>query len=185
MPYIEVIPYRDAEGRLKEIYDDLMKKRGKLAAVHTIQSLNPESIVNHMDLYLTLMFGASPLRRYQREMMAVVVSVTNQCPYCVQHHAEALLHYWKDPGKVEQLKSDYRQTGLDRPDLALCEWAEFLTANPASDPESMTGRLKAAGFNDRAILDATLIISYFNFVNRIVLGLGVEIEQEGAGGYKY
>ena len=54
MAYIDVIDYDRAEGELKEIYDDLIQSRGKLADVHMIQSLNPKSIVNHMDLYLSL-----------------------------------------------------------------------------------------------------------------------------------
>ena len=44
MSKIEIIEYEDSTGLLKEIYDDLIRKRGKLAEVHKIQSLNPESI---------------------------------------------------------------------------------------------------------------------------------------------
>jgi len=76
MAYINVIEPEDADGELKQIYNNLIEKRGKLAEVHKIQSLNPESIVRHMDFYMTIMFGKSPLKRYQREMMAVVVSTT-------------------------------------------------------------------------------------------------------------
>ena len=56
MTRIKVIKYEEATGRLKEIYDDLVAKRGKLAEVHTIQSLRPESIVKHMELYLEIFF---------------------------------------------------------------------------------------------------------------------------------
>lgn len=41
-------------------------------------------------------FGRSGLKRAERELIAVVVSATNGCAYCVQHHAEALNSYWKD-----------------------------------------------------------------------------------------
>lgn len=63
MPHIKVIEYHEAEGELKEIYDNLVKSRGKLAEVHKIQSLNPKSIVNHMDFYLTIMPLCSENRR--------------------------------------------------------------------------------------------------------------------------
>jgi hypothetical protein len=50
-------------------------------------------------------------------------------------------------------------------------------------------KLKALGLDDRAILDATLVLSYFNFVNRIVLGLGLglglAVSEEELAGYKY
>ena len=40
--------------------------------------------------------------------------------------------------------------------------------------------LRDAGFDDRAILDATLTLGYFNFVNRLVLCLGVHLEEDYA-----
>ena len=185
MPFIDVIGYEDAEGRLKEIYDDLITKRGKLAAVHTIQSLNPETIVNHMDLYLTIMFGKSPLKRAQREMIAVVVSAANNCKYCQIHHAAAVQHYWKSDEMVEQLKLDYRELELAEIDMALCDMAWDMTKNPNEKKEFHTKRLQDLGLDDRSILDGILVMAYFNFVNRLVLGLGVHIEEEGADGYNY
>lgn len=187
MAHIKVIEHEEAEGVLKEIYDDLVKSRGKLASVHKIQSLHPETIVAHMDLYMKIMFGKSPLRRYQREMIAVVVSVTNNCLYCTKHHAEAVQHFWKDEIKVEQLIKDYTQVDLSKIDRLFCNLAKQLTQNPSETSEDVYLQpLKDAGIDDRTILDATLVIAYFNFVNRIVLGLGVNLEEKnGVGGYRY
>ncbi len=185
MPHIKVIEHSEAEGQLKEIYDDLVTKRGKLAEVHKIQSLNPESIVKHMELYMTIMFSKSPLSRAQREMIAVVVSVANSCLYCQTHHAEALNNYWKDDSKISQLKRDYSKTELSDIDLNLCELAWQLTRIPSVTTETIISKLKELGLEDRGILDATLVISYFNFVNRMVLGLGVHLEKDKGSGYKY
>lgn len=185
MAFIRVIHEGQADGRLKEIYDDLLEKRGKIAEVHKIQSLNPETIVNHMDLYMSIMFGQSPLKRVQREMIAVVVSAANNCVYCQAHHSAAVNHYWKDEGRVEQLRQDYTRLDLAPIDRLLCDYARSLTLNPGSDTEkAFIAPLREAGLDDRGILDATLVIAYFNFVNRIVLGLGVKLE-ENSGGYKY
>jgi len=186
MPFINVIDYEQSEGELRKVYDNLIKSRGKLAEVHKIQSLNPESIVAHMDLYLRVMFGQSPLQRYQREMMAVVVSRTNNCPYCLAHHAQALLHFWKDEQEVQLLSEHFTKANLDEKDYLLCEFAEELTATPASQRrEQLVDQLREIGFDDRSILDACLVTSYFNFVNRMVLGLGVELEDDGGAGYSY
>lgn len=185
MAYINVIQHEEAEGELKTIYDDLVESRGKLADVHMIQSLNPKSIVNHMDLYMTIMFGKSPLKRVQREMIAVVVSKNNDCEYCQLHHASAVQHYWKDESQIEQLKSDYSKLDLSEVNMELCHYAKTLTVNPNHDNASSVSKLKALGLDDRAILDATLVISYFNFVNRIVLGLGLAVNEEELEGYNY
>ncbi len=45
--------------------------------------------------------------------------------------------------------------------------------------------LKETGLDDRAILDATLVVAYFNFVNRMVLSLGVQLEEQNGEGFRY
>jgi len=185
MPYIHIIQPEEAEGQLKEIYEGLIKSRGKIAEVHKIQSLNPESITSHMDLYLTVMFGKSPLRRVHREMMAVIVSISNKCAYCQVHHLEAVKNFWRDDEKLSAFQEDFEKAPLDEKEKALCRYAKALTEHPEnSENAGLVRPLKEAGFSDREILDATLVIAYFNFVNRMVLGLGVDLE-ENPGGYKY
>lgn len=185
MAYINVIDYPDSEGQLKSIYEELIQSRGKLAEVHKIQSLNPATIPAHMDLYMKIMFSKSPLRRYEREMVAVIVSKNNQCPYCVKHHGEALLHYWKDQARFDLLVDDYTKANLNPKELALCQFAEQMTLQPNSSSQTVIDQLKAVGLDDRAVLDLMLVIAYFNFVNRMVLGLGVQLETDEGKGYKY
>ena len=185
MAFIEVIEPEQATGLLKEIYEGLLQSRGKVANVHKIQSLHPETIQPHMDLYMSVMFSASPLSRAEREMMAVVVSMQNGCPYCQEHHGKALNHYWKDDQRLARLRADPTTADLSDRELALCNFARLVTKDPgASADGAAVAGLKAAGLDDRAILDAVLVIGYFNFVNRIVLSLGVELEAD-PGGYKY
>lgn len=185
MPYIDVTQPDKAEGKLKEIYDGLVKSRGKIAEVHKIQSLNPESITNHMDLYMTIMFGHSPLKRVHREMMAVIVSISNKCEYCQVHHLEAVKNFWKDDAKLKAFQKNFEDAPLSEKEKTLCRFAKGLTENPEkSEDAGLVKPLKEVGFEDREILDATLVIAYFNFVNRIVLGLGVHLEKN-PGGYKY
>jgi uncharacterized peroxidase-related enzyme len=186
MARIKVLGYKEATGKLKYIYDDLIKKRGKLANVLTIQSLRPESIINHADLYMEIMFTKSELSRAEREMIAVVVSAGNNCSYCQIHHAEALNHYWKNDEKTAMLKENYKKVDLNERQVSLCDYAMKLTTEPGTSADvDQTIPLKNIGLSDSAILDATLIVSYFNFVNRMVLGLGVHLESDAGTGYKY
>ncbi|MDZ7742254.1 MAG: peroxidase-related enzyme [Bacteroidota bacterium] len=186
MARIKIIEHKEANGRLLEIYDDIVKKRGKLAEVHKMQSLRPENIVRHMELYMEIMFSRSELSRANREMMAVIVSVSNGCKYCRLHHGEALNHYWKNRDKIDALCEDYEKAGLTDKRTLLCRFSEVLTKNPEKlNDDSLINTLKDAGFSDQAILDATLVVAYFNFVNRMVLSLGVESSEEEVGGYKY
>jgi alkylhydroperoxidase family enzyme len=62
-------------------------------------------------------------------------------------------------------------------------YAEKLTTAPGAMTESDLGELRAEGLSDKDILDLTLIVGYFNFVNRIAMGLGVEFSAEEMSGY--
>lgn len=187
MPRIQILQPDEATGRLQEIYEELEKSRGEIAEVHKIQSLRPESIVKNMDFYMEIMFSRSELSRAQREMMAVVVSTAINCSYCTTHHAIALNHYWKNEEKLTRLKSGgYMEVDLSEAELALCQYAEELTLRSQNlEKTDPTAPLKILGFSDSAILDASLVVSYFNFVNRMVLSLGVELEQDEGKNYKY
>lgn len=185
MAYIKTIPYKDSTGHLRAIYDNLIVSRGKLAEVHKIQSLNPKVLLAHMELYKKIMFASSSLKRYQREMIAVIVSVANQCQYCIEHHKEALLFYWKDSERLEKLLYDRGNANLTDQEDGLCWYAEALTLNASEVSIKEIETLRSLGFDDLAILDATQVIAYFNFVNRMVLGLGVKFTEEETKGYEY
>lgn len=185
MPYIRVIEPEEAEGELRDEYERLLGSRGKLAAIHKIHSLSPKALRSHMDLYMTLMFGRSKLKRELREAIAIVVSRANGCDYCDEHHAQALLAYWKDESRLEALRIDPAQAGLDERTQAILMHAVALTRNPSDATSEDVERLRVHSVSDEEILDLTLITAYFNFVNRIVLGLGVEVTEGEATGYRY
>ena len=81
MAWIKVIAEEEAEGDLAEQYSQLIEPWGGVDNILKIHSLNPESLRAHLLLYKTLMYGKSPLKRPQREMIAVVVSAANRCHY--------------------------------------------------------------------------------------------------------
>lgn len=186
MPWIEFTGESDATGELKEVYDSIVRSRGKLSNIMRAHSLHPGAMRAHMDLYLQLLFSRSGLSRAERELLAVVVSATNGCEYCVRHHSEALNAYWKSDERVGAVIRDYRTSeDIDPRRLAILDYAVRLTKEPASVTEDDIRRLREAGLSDRDILDVNLITCYFNFVNRIAEGLGVEFSEEEARGYRY
>jgi uncharacterized peroxidase-related enzyme len=102
------------------------------------------------------------------------------------YHGTALNVYWKSEERVAALKSDYRAAGLSARELAMCRFAEALTKDPAAhEATDHTRPLREAELSDEAILDVVLVTSYFNFVNRMVLSLGVELEEHRGEGYNY
>ena len=81
MAWIKVIGPQEAQGELKQHYDEAIQRAGKIWNIVSIMGQNPAGLKASMGLYATLMFGKSPLTRQQREMLAVVVSATNHCVY--------------------------------------------------------------------------------------------------------
>ena len=78
---------------------------------------------------------------------------------------------------VEQVARDWRGAeGLSAAERALCDFAERLSRDPAAMGEDDIRELRAQGWEDRAIHDATQIIAYFNYINRVAEALGVELE---------
>lgn len=73
--------------------------------------------------------------------------------------------------------ADYREAELSEVDRALCDHAFKLTRTPADMSEADVQRLRDMGLSDRAITDATQVIAYFNYINRIADGLGVDLER--------
>jgi uncharacterized peroxidase-related enzyme len=174
----------DAQDKLKQIYDQITVKRGRVSNVMKAQSLDPESIELHLGLYLHLMFGGSTLSRLEREMIAVVVSHLNNCSYCVTHHSEALLQNSKNPQLLGELEKGAFENVSAR-SRAMLEYAVKLTKHPAKMTKPDVDKLRTAGLSDNEILQVNLIASYFNFVNRIVSGLGVTLENKESRIYKY
>jgi len=183
MAWIDEIEVGEADGQLAEMYDDLVRKRGKVSNILKVHSLNPAAMGDHLDLYMTLMFGKSGLSRLEREAIAVVVSASNDCEYCVNHHTESLRHYLDDEETLNLLATADGLETLEPRLSNIVRYAEKLTDAPGAMTESDLGELRAEGLADKDILDLTLIVGYFNFVNRIAMGLGVEFSAEETRGY--
>jgi len=80
--WIETIPESDAEDEVKAAYEYAGdQKTGNVDHIMKVHSLNPQSMLDHENLYKTLMYGKGPLKRPQREMIGVVVSALNHCVY--------------------------------------------------------------------------------------------------------
>lgn len=183
--WIKEVEFDEAEGKSREVYERIKKERGKVSNIMKVQSLMPSAMENHLDLYLSIMFEDRSLSRERCEMIGVVVSSMNRCSYCVNHHSEALNHFWRDEEKVKRLGENYGSLDLSKKDLAMLDFAERSTQNPEGIEEKDIEELRKAGFSDEQILNIAMISSYFNFVNRIALTMGVDFSEDEIKGYEY
>ncbi len=81
MSWIGKIGPDEAEGSLARIYDEAMKRAGRIYEIVRLQSLRPDILRSWLGYYTAVMLSPSGLSRVERELVAVVVSVTNGCHY--------------------------------------------------------------------------------------------------------
>lgn len=165
------------DKKLRAIYDAAeARTEEKVANVLKVHSVNPEVLKAHINLYETLMFHKGQLSRKVREMIGVVVSKANECPYCVQHHAASLFSVSSDKTLMQAVAKDYKTAKLNPQEKRICDYAFKLTKTPYKMTKTDIEALKKHDLNDEAIFEVNQICAYFNYVNRIVHGLGVELE---------
>ena len=78
-----------------------------------------------------------------------------------------------DEPLVNALQSDYTKADLSEPDRAMLDYVVTLTKDATRISRQDHQRLHDAGFDDRGILQITLIASWFNYINRVADALGV------------
>ena len=77
---------------------------------------------------------------------------------------------------VEKVTADYTQADLSQAQVAMLDYVVKLTRDPSAIRAGDVDQLRRSKFSDRAIHDIAAITAYYNFVNRIATGLGVELE---------
>jgi uncharacterized peroxidase-related enzyme len=74
---------------------------------------------------------------------------------------------------VAALQKDFRTAQISSQDKAMLEYVVKLTRDATQCSRADLDHLRAAGFDDRGILQITLIASWFNYINRVADALGV------------
>lgn len=178
MSWTRSIPPADATGPVAESYSHIAARssRGAVAALWQAAAPDPAALASLHQLYRALMADPAPLTRAQAELIAVVVSATNGCGYCVAHHGPKLAAALGDEALARAVAMDYRDANLVARDRVLLDYAVALTCEPSERKREDVERVREYGFGDEAIVRATAIASYYNLANRLASTLGVELE---------
>ena len=78
-----------------------------------------------------------------------------------------------DDSLIEALRRDYRTAPITEQEQAMCDYVVKLTKDAVQCSPEDLNRLRAVGFDDKGILQITLIASWFNYINRVADALGV------------
>jgi uncharacterized peroxidase-related enzyme len=172
LSWLRVPSEAETPAEVKELWEKPLEKLGFVPNVLRTFALRPSHLLLWNAFYEELMRGESALSKVQREMIAVVVSATNRCHYCVVAHSAALRKLSGDPVLVEQLRTNYRYAQVDSSERAMLDFAVKLTEQSHRCTEEDVATLREVGWDDEDIMDIAEVTAMFNFTNRLASGLG-------------
>lgn len=178
MSWIKEVPYEEASGNLKKIYDRVKGPNNNIDNILKVHSLRPHSLSGHMALYKNVLHNTgNTLPKWYLEVLGVYVSLLNDCPYCVNHHSEGLRRLLDNEDEFKAIKSSLDKRApemhFNGQYLQGIRYAKRLTKNTSSIQKQDIEDLRLMGLSDGEILEINQVVSYFNYANRTVLGLGV------------
>lgn len=112
------------------------------------------------------------LPRAERELAAAAVSRTNGCLFCASVHSRFAARLSGRTEDVQRLLDEGIDAAQDERWTAVIEAAAALTATPSRFGQAHVDELRAAGFDDQAIVDVIQSAAFFNWANRLMLSLG-------------
>jgi uncharacterized peroxidase-related enzyme len=74
---------------------------------------------------------------------------------------------------VDALEADYRNAPISEQERVMLDYVVQITRDATRISPADHDRLRSVGFDDRGILQITLIASWFNYINRVADALGV------------
>ena len=168
----------DLPAAVRALYEAPLEKLGFVPNVLRLYALRPSHLLLWNDHYEELMKGESGLTKAEREMIAVVVSIANECRYCIAAHSAALRKLTKDPALADAIAADHTTAALEPRVRAMLDYARKLTLRPTEMAEADVEALRDAGWTDEDVMDIAEVTGMFNLTNRMASGLGWEPNPE-------
>jgi uncharacterized peroxidase-related enzyme len=165
------LPQPPLSDGTKAYFAKCEEKLGMVPNVLRAYAFDEKKLRAFTDTYNDLMLGESGLSKLEREMIAVAVSAINHCHYCLVAHGAAVRQLSGNPAFGEQIATNWRSAELTDKQVAMLEFAEKLTEQPAKIVDADRQRLRDAGFSDRDIFDVAATAAFFNMSNRVAAAI--------------
>jgi uncharacterized peroxidase-related enzyme len=152
---------------LQERIEAVRAKTGFVPNVFLVLARRPDEFRAFFAYYDALMLRAGGLSKAEKEMIVVVTSAANQCPYCVVAHGALLRLFAKDPLLADRLAVNYRQAQQGPRQRAMLEAALKLATAPQTFGDDDVQSLLAQGFSREDVWDIGAITGLFALSNRL------------------
>ncbi len=150
---------------INNVFSKIQSERGKVASIHTAFQAFPKGVEAHFNFYKSIILDDDvPLRRSEREFLALETSKINKCAYCIGHHEEAYERYSSD--EISEIRQQLFR-----------ELASTLSLRPWMS-SSLENKFIENGFLASEWQHAVMVVSYFNLANRCAYATGIELEKD-------
>ncbi len=177
--WIATVSPEEAEGLVREVYEEDIAKNGTVSVVTKMMSKKPKVLKTWWRFKHALTFGGSSLGRVREEYIATLVAMKYKCSFCSVVHGELLrkaLNTTRE--RIIEIVRDYKNAGLDEKDVRLIDFAlQVATAAHEITPESLDG-MRSAGFPDEEIVEICTVTSYRAFMSLMVNSLGLQLDEK-------
>ncbi len=186
--WIKMISDNEADEELLDVLKLARTPHGTVDNVMRVHSLRPATMRGHVVLYRAALHNdANTIPQWLQETISSYVSILNNCPYSLANHWANARHLIGDDERAGRIEKALKELAPEKEfqgrELALLEYARKLTVTPGDMDKCDIDELKLAGLEDGEILEANQIISYFNYANRTLNGLGVTTKGDIVGYY--
>ena len=178
MTWIRTIPFEEAEGKVKDLYERIKGPNNNVDNIMMAHSLRPHSMEGHMALYKNVLHHSrNTLPKWLLEAIGVCVSIINQCEYCIEHHYEGMRKLIEDDQRSQSIREALEEGDpskvFESKELATMNYAVKLTTAPQNISPDDIEKLRINNVDDGEILEINQVAAYFAYANRMVLGLGI------------
>ena len=135
--WIRAIPYAEAPGKLKTLYDRIKGPGNNVDNIMIAHSLRPHTLDGHMALYKNVLHhSANKLPLWFMECLGMYVSKLNSCEYCFDHHYEGMRRVLSDNDRASSIREALENNDLegtfDAKEKSMLDYAEKLTLSPGA-----------------------------------------------------
>jgi uncharacterized peroxidase-related enzyme len=146
------------------------------AAVLDVMKAFPESSAPLLDYHEVVLRGPSALTVGERELIAAYVSGLNSCHYCHGVHSAVAEAFGIEAGVLTALLADVESAPVRDELKPLFAYVRKLTQTPSRMVPEDADAVFAAGWEEKALFDAVSVCALFNFMNRLVEGMGLRAD---------
>ena len=188
MTWIRTILPADATGDLKEIYEQTKSPHGTYDNVYISKSLRPQTILGHDTLYRSVLHHPDvTLPLWFLELVATYTSILNACVYAATHHGHNYRSLLADEARAAEIdaamEADRLEDVFGGKELEFLRYTRKLTLTPGAIVKEDIEAMRAAGADDGEILEVNQTCACFNYSNRSLSGLGVDVGEDRVGFY--